>query len=98
MARAILAFNTTIHSGTGIIPLEGMFRWKRNGETDEVIWEKLETGMVKRNEKENRSKADSRYHDIKIGDQVFVVNACKRLKMEPRHLGPYTDDEKLTRY
>ena len=54
---------------------------------------------MKRNEKENSRRADSRYHDIKIGvvNQVFVVNAYKRLKTNPRYLGPYTVDEKLTR-
>ena len=54
--------------------------------------------MGKRNKKENRSKAGSRYHDIKIGDQTFVVNACKILKTDPKYLGPYTVDETLTRY
>ena len=47
MARAILAYNNTIHSGTGITPLEGMFRLKRKGETDEVMWE---SGTRKRTE------------------------------------------------
>ena len=98
MARAVLAYNNSIHSATGLTPLEGMFRWKRDGKTDRQIQNTLEREKSSRSDRESRTRDNTKYDTIKIGDVVFVENFCKRLKTDPRYLGPYTVSEKLERY
>lgn len=94
VARAILAYNSSIHSVTGLTPLEIMFRQTNLMETA-LVQDRTNREKEKRTTDFNRTKATDIYNKIKIGDEVFVRNFCKRRKSDPRYKGPYIVVQKL---
>ena len=56
MAQAIFAYNNGVNSRTGLTPLEGLFRWKRKGEMNEIIRDKLDKKKDNRADRVNQTR------------------------------------------
>ena len=99
MARAILAYNNSIHSVTGQTPLEIMLTWRQTNPTElALVQGRTSREKEKRTTEFNRVKATDTYNKIKIGDKVFVKNFCRRRKSDPHYKGPYIVTQKLKHF
>ena len=95
MARAVLAYNDSIHSATGHTPLALMFR--RMDETATRSSEERQAEVASREEKKkvtrtriiNNKKGEDITKLIRVGSEVFKKNFYKRKKTDSRFLGPY---------
>lgn len=93
--RAALAYNHSIHRGTGLRPLE-VFHGNEecNKQAKDV------TGKLKR---ERGRKREIKYPNnicqkLRVGDVVYKKNFYKRLKSDNRYVGPYNIKKILTRH
>ena len=102
--RAVIAYNHSIHSVTGKMPIELMREWQRE-ETEVPIRQELERigdkeiirkmSVVR---KANVKKGDRAPQQMTIGRQVYLKNLIKRKKTDPRYVGPYIIKEILGRH
>ena len=101
--RAVVAYNHSIHSVTGKMPIELMREWQR--EEEEVLIEQ-ELEKIKDREMErkrsivqnvNEKKKDKVPRQMVIGKQVYLKNLVKRKKTDTRYVGPYVVKEILSR-
>ncbi|KAL1139230.1 hypothetical protein AAG570_006216 [Ranatra chinensis] len=102
-ARALLAYNNSVHSATGRTPLELMRSWQQSDPPVSVMGECV--GLVEADEwrKIDRvdranEKATDRWDRVRVVDQVFLRNWYRRRKSDPRFVGPYVVASKLRRY
>lgn len=101
--RAVLAYNHSIHSVTGKMPIELIRAWNREN-PEAPIEQELEVIGTREGEKkemrvqranvEGRGKVPSR---LGVGKQVYIKNLVKRGKNDPKYLGPYIVKEVLSR-
>ncbi|KAL1116812.1 hypothetical protein AAG570_006650 [Ranatra chinensis] len=94
IARAVVAYNRSIHTATDRTPLELM----RGEEKLERVIEKVREDKMKRTEMTNERKALKRPKVIKIGEKVYIKNLTKRKKTDPPYVGPYVIKETLPRH
>lgn len=101
--RAVLAYNHSIHSVTGKMPIELMREWKRENREVPINQELEVIGAREGNKKEmrvqrvnekKRGKVPSR---LGVGRKVYIKNLVKRAKDDPKYLGPYIIRETLSR-
>ncbi|KAL1137885.1 hypothetical protein AAG570_009581 [Ranatra chinensis] len=102
-ARALLAYNSSLHSATGYTPLELMRAWQR--EDSPVSIEYVCGELVDQDERKKRDRVDrlnikaaDRWNRVQAGDYVFVKKWYRRRKTDPRFVGPYIVDTKLPRF
>ena len=95
VARAVLAYNNTLHSVTKRTPIELMRAWKRE-ETDTPLAQEMdqigtreEGQKEKRIQKHNHKREWLKPREVKLGEQVFIKNLVKRLKTDPPFVGPF---------
>ena len=93
MARAVLAYNSSIHTTTEFTP----FELRNQGGDSEEIRRKINTEKEKRTRKHNETRAEELQGTLKIGDIVFRRNFYKRRKSDDRFAGPYRIIALLTR-
>ncbi|RZF35878.1 hypothetical protein LSTR_LSTR015414 [Laodelphax striatellus] len=92
MARAIFAYNNSIHSTTGLTPLEFI----QQQEVHKPIWEKMCKEKKNRIARHNL-ETEQVEGKIKVGDIVFKKNHYKRTKADHRFIGPFVVQELLSR-
>ncbi|KAL1129490.1 hypothetical protein AAG570_012435 [Ranatra chinensis] len=102
-ARALLAYNSSVHSATGKTPLELMRSWQQTDPPVSVLDEC--EGLVERDEQRKiervdraNEKATDRWDRVRVGDHVFLRNWYRRRKSDPRFVGPYVVASKLSRF
>ncbi|XP_039290845.1 uncharacterized protein LOC120352759 [Nilaparvata lugens] len=84
MARAILAYNSSIHSSTNFSPFELV----EHPEEHREVERKIMNEKVRRTKKYNLEVAED-MNKIKVGDIIFKKNHHKRTKSDHRFVGPY---------
>ena len=102
--RAVVAYNHSIHSATGKMPIELMREWQR-----EEVETPIEQELGRIGEKEEKTKRaaigkaniknkDRTPKPLSIGQRVFIKNLVKRRKTDSRYIGPYIVKEELSRH
>ncbi|KAL1132064.1 hypothetical protein AAG570_010022 [Ranatra chinensis] len=101
--RALLAYNSSLHSATGYTPLELMRAWQR--EDSRVSIQYVCGELVDYDDRKTRDRVDRlnikatyRWNRVQAGDYVFIKNWYRRRKTDPQFVGPYIVDTKLLRF
>ena len=105
MWRAVLAYNSSVHSGTDRVPFEEMRGVGPDGQQhpEEYPRERQEQQdrQLRRKEhrvrKLNRRRPVAEDYKVRVGDRVFRKNWFKRTKEGARYTGPYTVERVLAR-
>jgi transposase InsO family protein len=105
MWRAVLAYNSSVHSGTDRVPFEEMRGLGTDGKPhpDEYIQERSaqRDHQVQRKERRvdnvNRRRPVAEDYRVRVGDKVFRKNWYKRTKEGARYTGPFTVERILPR-
>ncbi|KAL1139016.1 hypothetical protein AAG570_009077, partial [Ranatra chinensis] len=102
-ARALLAYNNSLHLATGYTPLELMRAWQR--EDSPVSIEYVCGELVDQDDRKKRDRVDrlnikatDRWNRVQAGDYVFIKNWYRRRKTDPRFVGPFIVDTNLSRF
>ncbi|KAL1138347.1 hypothetical protein AAG570_008411 [Ranatra chinensis] len=101
--RALLAYNSSLHEATGYTPLELMRAWQREDSPvsiEYVCGELVDQADRKKRDRVDRlnNKATDRWNRVQAGDYVFIKNWYRRRTTDPRFVGPYIVDTKLSRF
>ncbi|KAL1109928.1 hypothetical protein AAG570_014131 [Ranatra chinensis] len=104
VARAVLAYNQSIHVATDAVPLELMRTWQMptGSPPPDVVLGRA--GEVARESKEKRvhrindAKASDRWDRIRVGDDTWVKNWYRRRKEDPKFVGPFKVVKKLSKF
>ncbi|KAL1129983.1 hypothetical protein AAG570_012926 [Ranatra chinensis] len=104
VARAVLAYNQSVHVATDAIPLELMQTWQMltGSPPPDVVLGRA--GEVTRESKEkrvhriNNAKAPNRWDRIRVGDDTWVKNWYRRRKEDPKFVGPFRVLKKLVKF
>ncbi|KAL1123681.1 hypothetical protein AAG570_001454, partial [Ranatra chinensis] len=92
-ARAVLAYNSSLQSATGMTPLESI---RAERECEELV-ERVDREKWDRVDCAN-DKATDRWDRVRAGDLVFVRDWYKRRKTDPRFGGVFVAVREMSRY
>ena len=105
IARAILAYNSSVHTATRRTPHEGLIVRENRGPGEaetlqgrrETDVERQERVKRKRVEEANRRPKVEGTGTLRVGQTVYRKNPCRRRKEDDRFLGTYEVSELLDR-
>jgi hypothetical protein len=103
--RAVLAYNSSVHSGTDKVPFEDFQGLGEDGRPHPETYEEERENQKRRQDskkekrlgKTNSKRPVRESYVVRPGDTVFRKNWFKRNKEDARYTGPYTVERILSR-